>query len=156
MKTFSITICLMISTVIFSQKIQTCYLYSVSSDSYQKFNYTISIDSSDGEYVTAYSIYQNGKVRYKCIAKHYMNEQRVVVEVSDEKYFLSDMFNKEETTYGTATLKAFGFRGNVGALTNDDIPNQLALKFMSSKYQHVKVLSVLASYSDGDFKFFVF
>ena len=156
MKTFSITICLMISTVIFSQKIQTCYLYSVSSDSYQKFNYTISIDSSDGEYVTAYSIYQNEKVRYKCIAKHYKHEQRVVVEVSDEKYFLSNMNNKEQTTYDSATMKAFGFRGNVGALTGSHVPNQLTVKFMSSKYQHIKVLSMLASYSDGDFKFFVF
>jgi len=156
MNKFLFAVCLIISTASFSQKIQTCYLYSLNSDSHQKFNYTVAIDSSESEYNTTYLIYQDGKVRYKCVATHYKNEQKVVVEVSDQKYFLSDMNNKEEATYDTTTLKPFGFRGNIGALTGKHVPNQLGVKFMSSKFQHVKVLSVLASYADGNFQFFVF
>jgi len=156
MNRFLLAICLLLSTSSFSQKIQTCYLYSLKEDSYQNYNCTVSIDSSENQYVTTYSIYENSKIRYKCVATHFKVEKKIVVEVTDQKYLLSDMSNMEEAKYDTPSLKAFGFRGSVGALTGKHVPNQLAVKFMSSKYQHVKLMSVLASYSDGDFKFFVF
>lgn len=63
--------------------------------------------------------------------------------------------NQEETTYENPTLEPFGFRGDVGLLGGNKIPNQLAVKFSNSKFEYVLVQSVLGSCHNNDFEFFV-
>jgi hypothetical protein len=140
-----------------SQKLQKCSLYSFASDSYQQFNYSVSYSGTDGLFATTYYIYNSKRrVKYKVVATHVKGEKRVTVSVTDEQSILGEMFNYEKTEYQTPTLKPFGFRGNVGGLGGKHVPNQLTVKFVSAKYEHVQVLSVLGSYANGDFKFFVF
>lgn len=65
------------------------------------------------------------------------------------------MTGKEETIYETFSLKPFGFRVNL-SIFNKSTPSQLAVQFISSRFEYVKVLSFLGSYSDNIDQFFVF
>jgi hypothetical protein len=135
----------------------TGYLYSSEEGSKEKFEYSASTSVSDGAFKTIYKIFRPGskKNRYTIIASHYKEQKKIVVEVNDEQYILSDMTGKEETTYEYPTMKPFGFRGNLGIL-DKSAPAQLAVQFLSAEGEYVRVLSFLGSSADGQFQFFLF
>jgi hypothetical protein len=135
----------------------TGYLYTVQTGFKEKFEYSAVTTLSDGVYKTVYRIFKPGSStnRYTITASHFKDEKKVIVEVKDERYLLSAMNGKEETTYDTPSLKLFGFRGNL-AMLDRSAPNQLAVKFISNRFSYVKVSSFLGSYSDNIFQFFVF
>ncbi|OQP44182.1 hypothetical protein A4H97_33570 [Niastella yeongjuensis] len=133
------------------------YLYTVQTGFKEKFEYSAVTIFSDGVYKTIYRIFKPGSStnRYTITASHLKDEKKVIVEVKDERYLLSAMNGKEETTYDSPSLRLFGFRGNL-AVFDKSAPNQLAVKFISSNFSYVKVSSFLGSYSDNTFQFFVF
>lgn len=108
-------------------------------------------------YKTIYRLYRPGssKNRYTIIASHFKDLKKIVVEVNDEQYLITVMTGQEETTYEEPTLKPFGFRGNL-AILDKAAPAQLAVQFLSGRYDYVKVLRFLGSSADGIFKFFMF
>ncbi|WP_207516105.1 hypothetical protein [Longitalea luteola] len=133
------------------------YLHTLQTGFKEKFEYSASTTFSGGVYKTIYRIFKPGSStnRYTIIASHFKDEKKVTVEVRDERYLLSAMNGKEETTYDSPSLKLFGFRGNL-AMFDKSAPNQLAVKFISSSFSYIKVSSFLGSYSDNIFQFFVF
>ena len=84
-----------------------------------------------------------------------LHEKKVEVITEEADGGIFAQLNKEETTYDVPSLEVFGFRGNVGLLGGKKVPNQLAVKFSSSKLEYIKVLSVLGSNYNNDFEFFV-
>jgi hypothetical protein len=132
-------------------------LHTLQTGFKEKFEYSASTIFSNGVYKTIYRIFKPGSStnRYTITASHLKDEKKVIVEVKDERYLLSAMNGKEETTYDSPSLKLFGFRGNL-AVFDKSAPNQLAVKFISSNFSYVKVSSFLGSYSDNTFQFFVF
>ena len=135
----------------------TGYLYSSQEGTKEKFEYSASTSFADGAFKTIYKIFKPGskKNRYTVTASHYQEQKKVIVEVNDEQYLLSDMNGKEETTYETPSLKPFGFRGNLG-LFDKSAPSQLAVQFLSAKGEYVRVISFLGSPTGNDTQFFLF
>lgn len=154
-------ICILLFAASFSalnaQVRYTDYLYSSKEGTKEKFEYLASTSFADGAFKTIYKIFKPGskKNRYTITASHYKEQKKVVVEVNDEQYLLSEMTGKEETTYEIPSMKPFGFRGNLG-LFDKSAPSQLAVQFVSPRAEYVRVLSFLGSSADGDFQFFLF
>jgi hypothetical protein len=133
------------------------YLYNHQEGSKEKFEYSVSTSFSEGAYRTIYRLYRPGstKNRYTITASHFKDLKKVTVEVNDEQYILTVMSGKEETTYDAPSAKPFGFRGNL-SIFDKSAPSQLAVQFISSRFEYVKVLSFLGSYSDNIYQFFIF
>jgi len=161
-KTIVLTVILTILTMfqngIFAQNFLYGYQYSVNTDDYTKFKYTRTYSGSGDEFVTTYNIYHPTK-GYHAItitATHKVSEKKVVVKV---EYATGGIFSDictEETTYETPALEPFGFRGAVGALGGNRVPNQLMVKFVSTKYENVKVVHVNGTApGESEFIFYV-
>lgn len=135
----------------------TGYLYTYPTGIKDRFEYTVSTTRIEGAYETIYSLYRPGskKCRYTIIALHLKDSKKVVVSINDEQYILTVMTGKDETTYDQPSLKPFGFRGNLGIL-DKSAPNQLVVQFLSQRYEYVRVLRFLGSFSDDIYQFFMF
>ena len=133
------------------------YQYLVSTDNYTRFNYTRTYSHSGGQYITTYKLYHpiSGLHTITITATHYKFEKRVEVSVEYANGGLFSSINNEQVTYGTPTSTSFGFRGSVSALGGNRVPNQLEVKFSSSAFENVKVLSVAGSHENNDFEFFL-
>ena len=133
------------------------YLYTIPWGTKERFEYIVSTHSTDGAFKTVYKIFKPGtrKNRYTIVVSHSKEDKKVTVEVTDEELFFGSMNGKEETEYELPSLKPFGFQGNM-ALFIKSAPSQLAVQFMSSKFEYVKVLNFLGSYSDNIYQFFIF
>ena len=141
----------------YAQKYYTGYQYTVNSDEVIKFKYTREYIEEEDLYTTIYKIYDldKGKHAITVTAVHYKPEKRVVVEVEDASGgFFSDM-NKEETTYEEPSSEPFGFRGSIGALIGKKVPNQLKVKFVSEKYENIKVMDIMSLREYGTYQFLV-
>jgi hypothetical protein len=158
MKTiFLVLFSLCIFTTSNGQRRYQGFLYTLQTDSREPFLYSVRTSTvGEGIYQTKYSLYDNGgKVRYTITADHFKEEKKVVVQVYDERFLLTVMNGKDETTYEVPSLKPFGFRGNVG-IFDKAAPNQLSVQFVSNKYNFVRILNFLGSYEDNIFQFFIF
>ena len=133
------------------------YLYTYQRATKERFEYSVSTLFSEGVYKTVYKVFRPGsnKNRYTITASHFKDLKKVVVEVNDEQYILTVMTGREETIYDEPTLALFGFRGTLGIL-DKAAPSQLAVQFLSGRYDYVKVLRFLGSSVDGIFQFFIF
>lgn len=119
------------------------YQYNVNDDEFYAFKYTRTYTTSNDGYLTVYKIYnpKNGRIVITVNARHILSEKKIVVEVKNPNGGIFSDVCKEETSYTSASLKPFGFRGATGAFGNR-IPNQLMVKFASNKFQNVKVVHV--------------
>jgi hypothetical protein len=133
------------------------YLYTLETGLKETFQYSISTAFSNGTFQTIYKLFKPGttKARYTITASHFKIDKKMVVEVNDEQYLLSVMNGKEEVTYDTETLQPFGIRGNM-AIFDKSAPNQLSVQFVSGRFEYVRVINFLGSYSDNIFQFFLF
>ncbi len=133
------------------------YQYLVSSDNFTAFKYTRTYSSSGGNFITTYKIYHPTKGYHKLTitATHNPNNKKVVVTTEDVGGGIFAEMGSEETTYETPSLEPFGFRGSVGALSGNRVPNQLKVKFASAKFENIKVGQVMGSHENNDFEFFV-
>lgn len=131
----------------YSQKKYTGYAYMLNSDDYVAIKYKRAYSGSGDEFVTKYTIYHptKGYAWVTITATHNRADKTVKISVDDTNEGIFSHINDEETTYETPSLKAFGFRGSVGALEGKRVPNQLLVKFISNKFENVKVVHVLGS-----------
>lgn len=161
-KIYALTVILTFLTMFqnesFAQNILYGYQYNLNTDENTKFKYTRDYSESGDEYVTTYKIYHPTK-GYHAItvtATHKKAEKKVIVKV---EYATGGIFSDictEETTYEEPSIKPFGFRGAVGAIGGNRVPNQLKVKFVSTKYENVKVLHVNGTVTGrSDFTFYV-
>lgn len=136
--------------------------YQVVIDEYGKnvynITYTRTSYSSEGYYFTVYNVYNlKGRLIIEVKAKHQKNAKKVTVEVRDPNGGVFSRINTEEGDYEIPSLEPFGNTGNYRILGGNDFPPQLSLKFMSNKYENVKVISVNATRpSTQTFVFYVF
>ena len=135
----------------------TGYLYTQETGTKEAFQYSISTRFSNDAFQTIYKLYKPGAVknRYTITASHFKNYKKIIVEVNDEQYLLSVMNGREEVEYETEKLQPFGIRGNL-EIFDKSAPNQLAVQFVSGRFEYVRVISFLGSYSDGIFQYFLF
>jgi hypothetical protein len=133
------------------------YVYTFQNGREDNFQYTVRTREDDGDYKTIYKLYSpiTGKHRFTVIASHLKSEKKVIVEVHDEQYLLGVMNNKEEITYGEPSLNIFGTRGDV-AFFDKSAPNQLAVQFVSNRFEFLRVSSFLGSTEDGIFQYIIF
>lgn len=131
----------------YSQTKYTGYEYDLNTDDYYPFKYTREYKEEGDIFKTIYKIYHptKGHHAFTVTATHYKSEKKVKVDVEDAGGGIFAHINDEETTYETPSMEAFGFRGSVGALGGNRIPNQLMVKFVSNKYENVKVVHINAS-----------
>jgi len=131
----------------YSQTKYTGYQYVLNSDDYISFKYTREYKTVGENYVTIYKIYHptKGHHAFTITATHYKADKKVKVDVDDAGGGIFAHINSEETTYDSASLEPFGFRGSVGALGGNRVPNQLMVKFVSNKFENVKVVHVNAT-----------
>ena len=142
----ALTLILFVSTA-YSQTKYTGYAYVLNSDDYVTIKYTREYSGSGDEFVTKYTIYHptKGYAWITVTATHNRADKTVKISVDDTNEGIFSHINDEETTYETPSLEAFGFRGSVGALAGKRVPNQLMVKFVSNKFENVKVVHVLGS-----------
>lgn len=134
-------------TSAYSQTKYTGYQYVLNSDDYISFKYTREYKTDGENYLTIYKIYhpKKGHHAFTITATHYKADKKVKVDVEDAGGGIFAHINSEETTYETPSLEPFGFRGSVGALGGKRVPNQLMVKFVSNKFENVKVVHVNAT-----------
>jgi len=134
-------------TCAYSQTKYTGYEYDLNTDDYYPFKYTREYKEEGDVFKTIYKIYHptKGHHAFTVTATHYKSEKKVKVDVEDAGGGIFAHINDEETTYETPSMEAFGYRGTVGALGGNRVPNQLMVKFVSNKYQNVKVVHINAS-----------
>lgn len=142
----ALTLILFVSTA-YSQTKYTGYAYVLNSDDYVTIKYTRAYSGSSDEFVTKYTIYHptKGYAWITVTATHNRADKTVKISVDDTNEGIFSHINDEETTYETPSLEVFGFRGSVGALAGKRVPNQLMVKFVSNKFENVKVVHVLGS-----------
>lgn len=140
-----------------SQTKYTGYEYDLNTDDYYPFKYTREYKEDGDVYKTIYKIYHptKGHHAFTVTATHFKSEKKVKVDVEDAGGGIFAHINDEETTYETPSMEAFGFRGTVGAMGGDRVPNQLMVKFVSNKYENVKVVHINAS-EPGTSNFFFY
>ena len=102
---------------------------------------------SPGVFVTLYKIYSSTEGYYLNIkATHYKTEKKIVVEIDDVT--VSKEFghvSTAEITYDVPSLKMFGRANAMKAYGMDEqgrLPNDLALKFVSNKFESIKIVHV--------------
>ena len=144
----------------YSQTKLTGHQYTMSSDSYIAFKYTREFQQEGDSYKTVYKIFHptKGYHAFTMTATHLKSEKMVTVEIKNTGGGIWTHINSEKTTYETPSLETFGFRGAMGALGGNRVPNQLTVKFISNKYDYVKVMNVNSTQSgdNSDFYFYVF
>jgi TonB family protein len=120
------------------------------------FRYTRTFRATGPVFTTVYKLYHptRGTHFLTIAAAHDKAAKKVVVEVADMQGSIFSQINQEETTYEGAPVTGFGFRGAVGGLFGNRIPDQLGLQFTSRRAEQVKVLSVLGAHEGNDFEFF--
>lgn len=140
-----------------TQSFMTGYQYLVNSDNFTAFKYTRTFSKSGGNFITTYKIYHPTKGYHKLTitATHNPIDKKIVVTTEDAGGGIFAEMGNEETTYETTSLEPFGFRGSVGQLGGRRVPNQLKVKFATSKFENIKVCQVMGSHENNDFEFFV-
>ncbi len=154
----TITLVLFMTNISYSQTKYTGYEYDLSTDDYYPFKYTREYNEDGNVYKTIYKIYHptKGHHAFTVTATHYKSEKKVKVDVEQAGGGIFAHIRDEETTYDTPSMKAFGFRGTVGTLGGNRVPNQLMVKFVSSKFENVKVVHVGSSDpTSSNFYFYV-
>jgi hypothetical protein len=134
------------------------YLYTFQTGEKEWFEYTASTVYLNGEYLTVYEIFKPGsrKNRYTITAAHFKDSKTVTVMIKDEEYLLSEMDGSEHVIYDEPSMKPFGIRGDLSLLAHS-APNQLAVQFISNRFEYVRVLSFLGSPSSSDaWQYFTF
>jgi len=146
-------------TLSFGQKkiYLTGYQFLTSTGQYTSFKYTREYSGSGDEFLTTYTIYHPAKGTPSVIIKatHNVSQKKITVTVEDANGGMFAHINTEEKTYTTPSLEPFGIGGAVRMLGGDNVPNQLMVKFVSSKYENIKVCHIAGSHENSDFEFFV-
>lgn len=112
----------------------------------------------DGVFITLYKIYSSTNGYYLNIkATHYKSEKRIVVDIDDITVKEFGHISTQEITYDEPSLKMFGRQGAFKAKfdAQNVLPNELAIKFVSTKYENIKVVNIVKDSQMNSTKWYV-
>lgn len=105
-------------------------------------------------YTTTYNVYNESRQR-KVVVIAVHNKEKHTVEVSVRDFELKGfpVVNSEQTTYSVPYMGRFGAIGKVGAIgkgkSRTSAPGQLTVKFVSKKYDYLKVVHIADAHEDS-------
>ena len=94
----------------------------------------------------------------KVTATHYKSEKKVVVSIDDvtvpSEY---GHLSTQEITYEEPSLKMFGRQGDFKAMfdAQNVLPNEIAVKFVSGKFENVQVVHIAKNPSQETSKWYI-
>lgn len=120
--------------------------------------YSRTMYEGEGQYITVYKVYSLSREHIVTIkATHQKDIKKVSVSVVDPNGGVFSHINTEETDYEEPSMGPFGIRGSHALLAGGKVPFQLALKFLSDKFENVKVVSVSAKRpGTNEFIYYIF
>lgn len=136
-------------------------IYDVGRDNYISMQYTRAYSGSGNVFVTKYTVYHPTK-NYAWMtveAKHDKASKTVNISVDDTNEGWFSHIRDEKINYETPSLEPFGIQGMLSVMGGKRIPYQLAVQFVSNKFENLKVAEILASRSSdtsSDWMFFMF
>lgn len=142
---------ILITTLSFGQicfgQTLTGLVYDLKSDDYYSIKYNRKYSGTDNEFVTKYTIYHptKGYAWMTVTATHDKMKKEIKVSVDDTNEGIFSHINDEEIKYDSASIEPIGSRGMAGVLGGKRIPNQITVKFVSAKYENVKVVHIMGS-----------
>lgn len=111
------------------------------------------------KFITIYKISSARNGYYLNIsATHYKSEKKVVVEIYDvtvpKEY---GHISTQEVEYEEPSLKMFGRQGSFKAMFDNQnvLPNEIAVKFVSGKYENVKIVHIAKDTGMNSTKWYV-
>ena len=110
------------------------------------FKYTREYKQDGDNYITLYKIYSPTEGYYLNItATHYKSENKIIISIDDITVKVGGHVSTQELTYEEPSVKIFGWPGMFKETydAQNVLPNELALKFVSNKFQNVKVVSIV-------------
>jgi hypothetical protein len=163
MKQFQNIFTLLTVFIIFSQGYSQTTKYTgyfcTGVNEFSPFKYSREYkNENDTTYVTLYKIYSPTDGYYLNIkATHYTTKKQVVVDIDDISIKVGGHISTQEIFYEEPSLKMFGRQGSFKASfdAQNVLPNELALKFLSEKYQNIKVVYVVKDNSFNATKWYV-
>jgi hypothetical protein len=137
--------------------LMTGYQYLLSRNDYTAFKYSRTYSTAADNFITVYKIYHpvSGAHFITITATHHKSSKTVEVVVEEAGGGILGEINKEHINYETPTMSIFGFRGDVGLLGGNKVPNQISVKFASPKFENIKVVNIAGSHENNEFEFFV-
>ena len=96
-------------------------------------------------FITLYKIYSATNGYYLNItATHYKSEKKIVVNIDDITIKIGGHISTQEITYNELSLTLFGRPGRFKEMydAQNVLPHELALKFVSNKFENVKIANV--------------
>ena len=127
-----------------SQTKYTGYQYSVNHDAYYEFKYTREYEEGRDTYTTVYKIYHPTKGRHiiTITAVHNKPNKKIKVDIETPGGGILARIRSEEISYEVASIEPFGRRGTLGVLGGNRVPNHLMVRFVSHRYENIKVFHI--------------
>jgi hypothetical protein len=153
----SIIISVLIFTDAFAQKKYTGYFCTGVNEN-TPFQYSKEYIEKKDTFITLYKIYSYNYGYYLNItATHYKTEKKTVVSIDDITVKTNGHISSQEITYENPSMTPFGIVGYFKATVDaqNRLPDQLALKFFSSKFENVNIISVVKDDNLNSLKWYV-
>jgi hypothetical protein len=129
--------------------------YNVASKTRSPLNYTRAYSKSGKFlYLTTYNIYdRSGTATRNIVAVHDKRRKTIEVTIKDLEHSGFPVLNVERTGYTSPFMGRFGATGKVGVLANGKPgaagPGQLTVKFVSKRFDYIKVVHVAGPHEDS-------
>lgn len=132
--------------------------FCTGANEFSPIQYTREYKEEGDKYITIYKIYSSRNGYYLNItATHYKSEKRVVVDIDDITVKVGGHISTQEVSYDEPSMKMFGRQGAFKAQfdAQNVLPNEIAVKFVSSKYENVKVVHIAKDTGMNSTKWYV-
>jgi hypothetical protein len=129
--------------------------YNVATKKRASFNYTRNFSTSGKNlFLTTYTVYDaSGTAIRNIVAIHNKKSKMVEVTVKDLEHSGFPVMNVERTQYSAPFMGRFGSTGKVGLMGNTKAgvigPGQLTVKFVSRKFDYIKVVHISGPHEDA-------
>jgi hypothetical protein len=110
-----------------------------------------------GNYISQYRVYIDGEYKFDVFGTHKKktSDIKVEVDVAGGGIFAA-VAEAQKVTYKSTTLEPFGFEGVGSVLGGNQVPSQLAVRFVSNSFTYIKVINVLGYHGGDGADYFVF
>lgn len=108
------------------------------------FKYTRKYTESGDTFITLYKISNKYGYYLNIKATHFKSQKKIVVDIDDISVKIYGHISTQEYVYEEPSLKWFGRQGSFKANfdAQNVLPNELALKFISGRFENVKVIHI--------------
>lgn len=132
---------------VFCQAIQKGLIYVLKTDEYIPVKYSKKYTKTTNEFITKYIILHptKGYPWLTVTAVHNRSTKTIKVNIDDLRGSVFSHITDEIISYEIASGSLLGFRGDVGILAGNRVPNQLMVQFASSVFENINVINVLGS-----------